>query len=98
MENSQRLTGERLVVGIIDHSALGYNRGMSGAITVLIADDHGVVREGLRAMLEREGFQVVAEAATGREAIEQATATKPQVMLLDIRMPDLDGLQALSAM
>ena len=57
---------------------------MSGPITVVIADDHGVVREGLRVMLERE-------------AIEQANATRPQVMLLDIRMPDLDGLQALSA-
>ena len=66
-------------------------------ITVVIADDHGVVREGLRVMLEREGFEVVGEAATGREAIEQANATRPQVMLLDIRMPDLDGLQALSA-
>jgi DNA-binding NarL/FixJ family response regulator len=70
---------------------------MSEPITVLIADDHGVVREGLRTMLEREGFQVVAEAATGREAIEQAAAHHPQVVLLDIRMPDLDGLQALSA-
>ncbi len=70
---------------------------MTNPITVVIADDHGIVREGLRAMLEREGFQVVAEAATGREAIEQAKTHKPQVMLLDIRMPDLDGLQALSA-
>ena len=70
---------------------------MTKTITIVISDDHGVVREGLRVMLEREGFQVVAEAATGREAIEQAKAHKPQVMLLDIRMPDLDGLQALSA-
>lgn len=70
---------------------------MTEPITVVIADDHGVVREGLRVMLEREGFQEVAEAATGREAIEKANAHKPQVMLLDIRMPDLDGLQALSA-
>lgn len=70
---------------------------MNESITILIADDHGVVREGLRAMLEREGFQVVAEATTGREAIEQAIAHHPRVALLDIRMPDLDGLQALSA-
>lgn len=48
-------------------------------------------------MLEREGFQVVAEASTGREAIEQVSAHNPQVVLLDIRMPDLDGLQALAA-
>lgn len=71
---------------------------MDKPITVLIADDHGVVRDGLRTMLEREGFHVVAEAATGREAIEQAVAHHPQVVLLDIRMPDLDGLQALSAL
>jgi len=71
---------------------------MSEPITVLIADDHGVVREGLRAMLEREGFQVVAEATTGREAIELVAIHRPRVALLDIRMPDLDGLQALAAM
>ena len=65
---------------------------MTNPITIVIADDHGVVREGLRVMLKREGFDVVGEAATGREAIEQAKAHKPQVMLLDIRMPDLDGL------
>jgi DNA-binding NarL/FixJ family response regulator len=70
---------------------------MSKPITVLIADDHGVVREGLRTMLEREGIQVVAEAATGREAIAQVAIHHPRVVLLDIRMPDLDGLQALSA-
>jgi len=70
---------------------------MNEPITVLIADDHGIVREGLRIMLEREGFNVVAEASTGREAIEQVNIYHPQVVLLDIRMPDLDGLQALSA-
>ncbi len=64
-------------------------------ITVLIADDHGVVREGLRAMLEREGMQVVGEAATGREAVEKTQALSPDVVLLDIRMPEGDGLWAL---
>lgn len=66
-------------------------------ITVLIADDHGIVREGLRTMLEREGLDVVAEATTGREAIAQTELHTPDVVLLDIRMPDLDGFQALSA-
>ncbi len=70
---------------------------MTDSITVLIADDHGVVREGLRAMLEREGLRVVAEARTGREAIALAESLSPKVVLLDIRMPDLDGLQALAA-
>ena len=70
---------------------------MTDLITVLIADDHGVVREGLRAMLEREGLRVVGEARTGREAIALAESLSPKVVLLDIRMPDLDGLQALAA-
>ncbi|MBI3977886.1 MAG: response regulator transcription factor [Chloroflexi bacterium] len=66
-------------------------------ITVLIADDHGVVREGLRALLQHAGLQVVGEARTGREAIALAESLAPKVVLLDIRMPDLDGLQALAA-
>ncbi len=70
---------------------------MTEPITVLVADDHGVVREGLRAMLEREGLRVVGEARTGREAIALAESLSPNVVLLDIRMPDLDGLQALAA-
>lgn len=70
---------------------------MDDPITVLIADDHGVVREGLRAMLERQDLLVVGEARTGREAIALAQSLSPNVVLLDIRMPDLDGLQALIA-
>ena len=70
---------------------------MNKPITFLIADDHGVVRAGLRAMLEREGMEVVAEARNGREAIALAQTYLPQVVLLDIRMPDVDGLQALTA-
>lgn len=70
---------------------------MDEPITVIIADDHGVVREGLRAMLEREGLRVVGEARNGREAIALTKSLLPDVVLLDIRMPDLDGLQALEA-
>ncbi len=66
-------------------------------IRVLIADDHGVVREGLRALLTGAGLDVVGEAATGREALALAEQLRPQVVLLDIRMPDMDGLQALVA-
>lgn len=66
-------------------------------IRVVIADDHGVVREGLRALLEREGISVVGEARTGQEAIALARQLRPTVMLLDVRMPDGDGLQALAA-
>ena len=66
-------------------------------ITVLIADDHGVVREGLRALLEREGIRVVGEARTGREAVALTRELQPSVVLMDVRMPDGDGLQALAA-
>lgn len=70
---------------------------MSEEITVLIADDHGIVREGLRTLLERNGLRVVGEASTGRQAVELATQLQPNVVLLDIRMPDGDGLEALAA-
>ncbi|MCL6509108.1 MAG: response regulator transcription factor [Anaerolineae bacterium] len=67
------------------------------AITILIADDHAVVREGLRAMFEREGMRVIGEARTGEEAIAMCAQIMPRVVLMDIRMPGLDGLQALAA-
>lgn len=65
--------------------------------SVLLADDHGVIVEGLRLYLQREGFDVVGVASTGRQAVELVQALKPDVLLLDIRMPDMDGLEALAA-
>ncbi len=65
------------------------------ALTVLIADDHPVVRAGLRGMLAAEpGISVVAEAASGQEAIAMARRHKPDVVLMDLRMPDGDGVEA----
>lgn len=64
-------------------------------INVLLADDHEVVREGVKSMLEGSEINVVAEAATGNQAIEQAVKLHPDVVLLDIRMPETDGLEAL---
>ncbi len=62
---------------------------------ILIADDHEVVRKGVRSILESEpGLEVVAEASNGREVVERATATKPDVVVLDIGMPELNGLEA----
>ena len=62
---------------------------------ILIADDHAVVRAGLRALLEsRSGWEVCAEAADGREAVDQATKLKPDVAVLDIGMPLLNGVEA----
>lgn len=64
-------------------------------VRLLLADDHEIVRRGLRALLEAEpGWEVVAEAADGRDAIEKARETKPDVAILDISMPLLNGLEA----
>lgn len=59
--------------------------------TVLIVDDHEGFRTSARAMLEADGFQVIGEAASGADAIMAAGRLRPGVVLLDIRLPDLDG-------
>ncbi len=64
-------------------------------IRVVIVDDHGIVRQGLRALLTRPGIEVVGEAENGSAAVELARELLPDVMLLDIRMKESDGLQAL---
>ena len=62
---------------------------------ILIADDHGIVRGGLRLLIDRQpDMQVVAEAADGVEAFEQALATRPDLCVLDVSMPRMTGLQA----
>ena len=64
-------------------------------VRILVADDHQVVRTGLRALLEsKSGWQVCAEAANGREAVEKAGQLKPDVAVLDIGMPLLNGVEA----
>ncbi|BEP13093.1 response regulator transcription factor [Acidothermaceae bacterium B102] len=66
-----------------------------GPITVVVADDQAMVRGGFRALLDAESdLSVVAEAADGQQALEQARAFSPDVLIMDIRMPVLDGLQA----
>jgi two-component system response regulator NreC len=64
-------------------------------LRVLIADDHTLVREGLRALLEAQGdFEVIAEASNGHEAVQRALEMRPDVVLMDIGMPELDGFEA----
>jgi two-component system invasion response regulator UvrY len=66
-------------------------------IKVLLADDHHVVREGFRRIVEdAEDMMVIAEAADGREAIEQVKKTSPDVAVIDISMPGMDGLEVIS--
>lgn len=60
----------------------------------MIADDHPIVRQGLRAVLEREGIVIVAEAADGLEAVRAVAEQRPEVAILDISMPQLNGLEA----
>ncbi|MEZ4670581.1 MAG: response regulator transcription factor [Anaerolineae bacterium] len=64
-------------------------------IRAVIVDDHGIVRQGLKALLSRPGIEVVGEADSGNLAVSMARDLQPNVMLLDIRMKDGDGLQAL---
>mgnify|MGYP000203095958 CR=1 FL=1 len=68
---------------------------MARTIRILIADDHSVVRAGLKSLLEHQGhFRVIAEASTGEEAIRQAKEHRPDVAVLDIRMPGVSGIEA----
>lgn len=61
---------------------------------ILLADDHPIVRDGLRSILESQGFQVAGEASNGREAVEMAMKLRPDVAVLDLSMPLLNGIDA----
>jgi len=61
---------------------------------VLLADDHQLVRQGVRALLERQNFDVVAEASDGQEAVRMAEQTRPDIAVLDLSMPNLNGIDA----
>ena len=63
-------------------------------IRVVLADDHALVRQGLKALLEREGFQVAGEASNGQEAIRLVPSVRPDIAILDISMPILNGIDA----
>jgi DNA-binding NarL/FixJ family response regulator len=63
------------------------------AHTVLIVDDHPGYRAAARAVLEADGFEVVGESATGLDAVAEAARLRPQIVLLDIGLPDIDGVE-----
>ena len=64
------------------------------SVRVVLADDHEIVRQGLRVLLEREGFQVVGEASDGHDAVKLCDANHPEVAILDLSMPLLNGVDA----
>jgi DNA-binding NarL/FixJ family response regulator len=66
-------------------------------VRILIADDHSLFRDGLRSLLQAEGHEIVGEAKNGREAVELARALKPDLVLMDVQMPELDGIGATKA-
>jgi two-component system response regulator DevR len=65
---------------------------MSDSVTVFLVDDHEVVRQGLRSLLEADGLEVVGEAATAAQAVARIAATRPQVAVLDVQLPDGTGV------
>ena len=83
-------TGDGSVIRMAKAPALGDNRGMT---TVLIADDHAGFRQSAGRLLAAEGYEVVGEAADGQGAVEEAARLRPDVVLLDVRLPDRDGFE-----
>ncbi|MCU1351278.1 MAG: two component transcriptional regulator, LuxR family [Acidimicrobiales bacterium] len=63
-------------------------------IRLMLADDHRMLREGLHRSMAEEGFDVVGEASDGEEAVELAAALQPDVVLMDVTMPDVNGVEA----
>ena len=66
-------------------------------IRIMLVDDHPIVREGLAAILQRRGMVIVAEAADGLEAVAQFRQNQPDVTLMDLRLPNMSGVEAIQA-
>ena len=86
---------EEYALETLDASLSDADRADDGAIRVLLVDDHAVIRDGLRSLLARTGdMRVVGEAADGRQGVEQALELRPNVVLMDVAMPGMDGTEA----
>jgi two-component system, NarL family, response regulator LiaR len=88
---------ERIMRGTVSMQNETRSQGV-GTARLVLADDHDLVREGIRAVLEGEpDLEVVGEAANGREAVEVCKELRPDLVLMDVRMPEMDGLAATRA-
>ena len=68
---------------------------MNQTTTIVLADDHSLVRDGIRALLESESdLEVIGEASDGREAIDMVAKQNPDLLIIDIRMPEMNGIEA----
>jgi two-component system response regulator NreC len=74
--------------------AKGPKRPSKSPVRILLADDHAVIRDGLRSLLSSDGLQVVAQATDGREAVRLAREFRPDLAILDVAMPLLNGIDA----
>ena len=84
--------------GAAGSPAAGREEGEGMNVKIIIADDHKIMRDGLRNMLEKEsGMEVIAEAKNGREAVRLAEQLRPDILIMDITMDDLNGMDATRA-
>jgi CheY-like chemotaxis protein len=73
---------------------LGAGHGPDGPVRLLLVDDHTILREGVAGLLEDAGFVVAAQATEGQRAVELAEAIRPDVVVMDVSLPDMSGMEA----
>lgn len=89
------LVSPRLPEMIVSAASLPEMAAAGGKIRILLADDHTIMREGLANLFKsKQDFEVVAQAANGREAVRYAAETRPDIILMDVSMPEMDGIKA----
>ena len=71
-----------------------FPRAVENPVRILVADDHPIILQGLKSILDRDGFNVVGEASDGRQAVSQAHELQPDLVIMDISMPVMTGIEA----